>query len=837
MGADEATPRPVPPSECALSQTWSQMESPSVAGNVFTQARAFLYALQGRRCTRRRQPEASVREDGIPRQAPADGAAARVRQLPVNYYHETLAETANSLELLSGCRRIRIYLAQPWYYGSITPEVLRLVYSRGLNLDPNMVRPIWLERPWLRRGRAEGDFVSAGDTDCGRSYLTTTTIGSDHQAGSGQESATLRVLGVGYSLYLPIGNESQRAGVAALDFVETPPPNELASLERSALDFLTLVAPQLGAVQRHHHEKILKERAADRALRRERAYLLLGNLVKTGPADLAVALTKDPFLLTDGADLSACPTSGEVPGMYLAEAYGLDKADKHAFEGALDHTAVANFSPAGGHSGQPLQPDRRPAEPLLDSGPAAPPGPHPITADWFRQALPEYTHYLQYPLVRKKSGEEVGLVALFLKPSAVRALTARGANALDGFPNLAPVADEMVNLLVEPVSSNLVMDRILSAYRLSQSYASYDEIKNVKEALSLYLHEALTQLAGLADADFGTIGVVNVLENRAYVVVEKETGETVGAKVGDLQDLRVPTLPVGDRSSLLSAEFSITGLAAGSGMATIEDDLQDLPEQGVRREFRSDVRSVIAVPISNAAGDCVAVVTLSSPRRSHFTQRTQTVLESMTSMLAEPIGTLVKKNKVADASIRLYGGRYPYINSDALRALADLYHASSVRLAPFMDELLIARNRRMAEDPASTSHVTLQDVERTFWQMGVDMSDLEEYMATADREIAEGLYRLLKARKVTFREAVQQPYTEHRLSRSVVRSVIAMAQEELGKPQIARVAALLNVCSPDYRGNPEERKKIEQFRQFYYRTVGLGKKETSRPNQGRGSRR
>jgi hypothetical protein len=776
-------------------------------------------------------------ETGNSNRTPADDAAARMGRLPLDYYHETLAETANSLELLSGCRRIRILLAQPWYYGSVAPEVLRSVYVRGLKLSPHMLRPMWLERPWLRRGKAESDFLSAADTDAGRSYLTSRAVFSDNASASDHESITLLKLGIGCSLYLPIAGQSGPAGVAALDFVQAPSSDELSTMERSALEFLARAAPQLRELERHHHEKILKERAADRTLRRERAYLLLGNLAKTGPTDLAVAFTKDPFLLVEGGDLPACPVSGETSTLYVVEVYAQDKTHKHAFEEALNHSSGDPISSGGGHSA-PYQDTRRGTRgPLLDAGPGVLPGPRPIAAEWLRQALPDFTHYLQYPLFRGTSGETVGLVVMFLRPDVVEAIST-GANPLDEFPNLPSVAGEMVNLLVEPVSTNLVVDRLLSAYRLSQSYGSYDQIKNIKEALSLYLHEALTQLAGLADADFGTVGVVNVLENRSYVVVERETGEIVGAKVGDLQDLRVPTLAIGDRLSLLSAEFSITGLAAGTSESIIANDIQDLPEPGARREFRSDVGSAIALPINNTAGDCVAVVTLSSPRRGHFTTRTRTILESMASMLAEPIGNLVKKNNVADASIRLYGGRYPYIDSDALRALADLYHANSVRLAPFMDELLVARNRRRSEDPASTSHITLQDVERTFWQIGVDVSDLEEYIATADREIAESLYRLLKARRMTFRDAVQRPYTDHLLSRNVVRSVIALAQEELGKPQIARVAALLNVCSPDYRGNEEERKKIEQFRQFYYRTVeAKSKKSAGRPSRASGSRR
>ncbi|MCZ7665406.1 MAG: GAF domain-containing protein [Thermoleophilia bacterium] len=757
----------------------------------------------------------------------ADQAADHVLGLPPDYYHETLAQIADALELICGCRHIRLMLAQPWFYGSVTPEILGTAYVRGLRLSPQPLQPIWLDRPHLKRDGVESAFVAAETSDAGRCFLKGETIKSDHRSSPEQEPAGLHSLGLGFSLYLPIADESGPVGVAALDFSHAPDTAHLADMENAAVHFLTRVAPQLRIVEGYRRDRILSERTIDRMLRRQRTYLLLRNLVKTGPTDLAVALTTDPFLLTANGELPPCSTSSEAQTFFWVEAYSNDKQDKFALEEAVSRRRLIEIvSDNDGSSRDSQVSYQGDGAQLTDIALSlkTPSGPHPITAAWMRQVLPDYTHYLRYPLTKQEDATPVGLVLLYLKAGTIAELTESGIGPFTQFPNLQTVARDLVSLMVEPVSTNLVMDRVLSVYHLREAYEEYDGIKNIKEALSLYLHEALTHLAGAADADYGTVGVVNTLDERPYVVVEKDTGEIVGAKVGDLQDLRVPALAVGDPGSLLSAEFSISGATAGTGKTTIADDLEQVAAPGARREFRSDVRSAIAIPISTT-GAPVAVITLSSPRKAHFTPQTRTILESMTAMLATPIDNLIKKHKVAEASIRLYGGRYPYIDNDALRALADLYYAGSVKLAPFMDEVLVTRNRRRAESPSTTAHVTLEDVERTFWQMSIDVSDLEDYIDNADREIAESLYRLLKGRKVTFQAAVQQRYTNHRLSRNVVRTVIALAQEELGKPQMTRVAMLLNVCSPDYRGNPEERKKIEQFRQFYYRTVGAKPEE------------
>lgn len=749
-----------------------------------------------------------------------DEIAARMRRLPHDYYHEMLAEAANGLELLCGSRHIRIFLSQPWFYGSTTPEVLRVAYIRGLDVPPHMRRPIWLERPHLKRGGTERSFLSAQQSEPGRCYLDHAPRRCVHQTSDSEESAFLRGRGIEFSLYLPIFDPRGMLGVAAVSFDKQPEERTADLTETSAGRFLSQIAPQLRAVKEYRQDKILKERTIDRALRRQRAYLLLRNLVKTGPADLAVALTTDPFLLVSSGDTLVCPAAKETGALYLVESYSAYREHKFILEEALSGRHVSelvSMGPARSSNAPALDLPAAEDSPLLKQAS----GPHPVEARWMREALPVYTHFLSYPLTREQDGRLVGLVLLFMTEPETNALRERsGIDVFGQFPNLEPVARDLVSVLVEPVSKNLVMDRLLSIYQLSQAYERYDRMKNIKEALSLYLHEALTQLAGLADADYGTVGVVTILENRAYVVVEKDTGEIVGAKAGDLQDLRVPALPVGNRTNLLSSEYSVTGVTAGTGQTTIVDDLQRIPQSGVRREFRSDVRSALAIPVNNANGTPVAVITLSSPRRAHFSAQTQAILESMAAMLSKFIENLIKKHKVGEAAIKLYGGRYPYIENDALRALADLYHAGSIKLAPFMDELLVTRNRRRAEKPSSSPHILLEDVERTYWQMSIDVEDLEDYINKADREIAESLFRLLKARKVTFQDAVQKPYTDHRLSRNVVRAVIALAREELQKPQITRVAALLNVCDPDYRGKPEERKKIEQFRQFYYRTVG-----------------
>lgn len=750
-------------------------------------------------------------------------SAEALGRLPADYYHETLVETANTLELLSGSRQMRLYLSQPWYYGSEAPEVLAVAYVRGLEGPALLRRPMWLERRYLKRGGTENRFPLAADTAPGKAYLTGSATRSSHPDPLDPLSPALARAGVGFSLYLPISDGDAEVGVAALDFERIPAEGELDSIEQRAGEFLRRTAAHLRAVNEYRYEKILRERLIDRALRRQRAYLLLRNLVKTGPADLAAFLARDPYLLVGTRRGPSSPPELGEESVFLIEAYSQVRRDKFHLRDALIALQPPNLpcvtvrtetlseigASSDGHLPRPT------AESLVRE-------PKPVAAAWLRDVLPAYTHFLSYPLFEDAEGRLLGIVLLFLTEETMSHLTKdRGTPAFELFPNLHSVVEGLKSTLVEPVGDNLVLERLLAINTLSRGYERFDGMKNIQEALSLYLHEALTQLAGLADADYGTVGLVTTLGTRPYLVVQKDTGAVVGAKVGALQEIFLPPLPIGAPARLLSSEYSLSGVAAGTGETAIADDLGDLNHAGLRREFPPDVRSAIAIPIDDAAGRTVAVLTLSSTRRRHFTSQSQAILESMTSLLAEPIDRLIKKHSVAEASLQLYGGRYPYIDNEALRVLGAHYQAGDIRLAPFMDEILVTRSRRLAENPASSTHVIRDDVERTFWQMNIDVQDLQEYISRADREIAESLYRLLKERRVTFQEGVQKAYTEHRISREVVRTLIDLAKEEMEKPQITKVAALLNVCSPDYRGRPEERKKIEQFRQFYYRTVGL----------------
>lgn len=759
------------------------------------------------------------REQGFGREI-----ADRIAALPDDYYHEMLAEVANGLELLCGCRRLRLYLGEPWFYGSVEPEILALAYTRGTTVTPELARPMWLSLPHSKRGQSEETFLSAEDTNVGRCYLEQGARWSDHGTAADEAtSAALASQGIASSLCLPISGAEGPAGVAVLDF-ETPVADAtLRQITTWVSEFLTRVSGSLKRAKDARNEKILKERIIDQAIRRQRAYLLLRNVVKTGPADMAVLLATDPHLLL-GHDDATGPA--EPRRLYLIEVYSATRQNKFIFREALDQREageLACLAAAGAAGESSLLPGEvcSPSElPLPRTGS----GPHAVPS-WLTAVLPDYTAYFVHPLRVSEDGEIVGVVLLYCRELAGQGQGSEDPGCLLKDRGLESVAGSLTSLLTEPVSNNLVVERLLGIHRLSQAYDRYDAMYNIKQALSLYLHNALTHLTGLVDADYGTVGIVTSLGEREFVLVEVETGQMVGAKVGDLQDMRVPALPIGDEHNLLSFEYSLSGVTAGSRRTTIITDLEQAPQVRMRREFPLGTRSAISIPLLNADNNTAAVVTLSSRRRSHFTAQAQAILESMTALLAEPIESLIKKHNVAEASLKLYGGRYPYIDNAALRELADLYSAGRVILASFMDELLATRNHRLLENPSSSPRVLKEDVDRTFWQLNVQMDDLEDYVADADRQIAETLFRLLKAKQVTFQEAVQSAYTDHRISRRVVRSIITLAFEELTKPQITRVAVLLNACSPDHRGNVEERKKIEQFRQFYYRTVGPGTEE------------
>jgi len=232
------------------------------------------------------------------------------------------------------------------------------------------------------------------------------------------------------------------------------------------------------------------------------------------------------------------------------------------------------------------------------------------------------------------------------------------------------------------------------------------------------------------------------------------------------------------------------------------------------------VKSTIAIPIV-VGQETIAVINLGSRKKYLFTGSIQKILEMISEMVAENVHKLINKYEVSVEVIKLYGGRYPYIKNDALNYLAELYHAYFIDLSKFLDDILQNYKSRRRDRKDKENHITLKDIKMTYLDSNLERINLGEYLEKADNDVANYIYLVLKNRKASFFEAVQDPYSRHDISRNVALLIFEKAKLTLPKPQITKIAVHLNVCSENYKSDYEEKKKIERFRQFYKKTIGI----------------
>ena len=171
--------------------------------------------------------------------------------------------------------------------------------------------------------------------------------------------------------------------------------------------------------------------------------------------------------------------------------------------------------------------------------------------------------------------------------------------------------------------------------------------------------------------------------------------------------------------------------------------------------------------------------------------------------------------------IRLYGGSYPYIKNDALNYLAELFDNYVLDLNRFMDDIRGNYRIRRKNKKDKENYITLKDVKKAFFDSKFEEINLLDYMEETDNIIANHIYMRLKNRQASFFDDVQFEYAKHTISRRVAVLIFEKAKLAVKKTQITKIAVHLNVCSENYQGNYEEKKKIERFREFYKKTIGI----------------
>ena len=426
-----------------------------------------------------------------------------------------------------------------------------------------------------------------------------------------------------------------------------------------------------------------------------------------------------------------------------------------------------------------------------------------------------------YYLAADSYGEILFSIVLFLKRDTFKKVKNRlGSNDkyLKGI--FKDIVKKINPLLYDIPDSSYITEQLLEIYMINSRYEEFNRMKDIRNGLTSFLKMILHKIMIITGADNGIIGITENIGGKGYVSVEKEGGILVGAKIGDINDKYIRPLRVGTREELLTKELSLTGMSAAYKKTMVFTGLEPPEKKVYLREPFPEMESAMATPVL-IDGKTIAVIHISSRRKYAFARKTQTLLEMIADIVKDNMHKLIKKYKVSIEVLRLYGGNYPYIKNDALNYLAGLFDNYLLDLNRFMEDVLKNYKVRRRNKKDRENYITLRDIKKAFFDSKLETINLSDYMEEADNIIAHHIYMKLKNRKVSFFDAVQAEYARHNISRRVAILIFEKAKLAVKKSQITKIAVHLNACNENYQGNYEEKKKIERFREFYKKTIGI----------------
>ncbi len=749
----------------------------------------------------------------MPHREELNRITGHVNSLDQVYFDAILHGVADGLELISGLSRSRIYLSFPSRYGLKKNNVLELFHVRGHKQYParNM-------SPVMSEDRSDNSLSLSQplpETFEAEAYGSRVPVTALRYSESGREGSSIlgKTLNIKSSVLFPIMFGDRTLGVAALDSIEYLHHDVLAPFKGVIAEFLNTVAQKLSDVV-DYWSPIIQERRVEDAMRACKAALLLELPVRERIADLAV-------LVVPSADSVCGERMGSVVPFSLAPR---DGDDKKLFEETLRDRRYGGRMILGSEAfifTSELMEAAKPRSEVSNTPTFVNLRDFACSFEMELQKKAGFTSAIFYPVVDRQKDLLYALLFYLKRETAKKVKTilsrAEGKSLLK---SRMKVLESGINAILYGLSaSSLVTDHLLRIYQVNQHYEDFNKMKDIRRGLAEFLHMILSHIMVITNADCGTIGVVGGINGREYVIVEREGGVIVGAKAGDIHNSYVRPVRVGTPDTLLTKELSLSGIAAAQGKTKVALGIEGIENE----EFRipcHEMKSAIATPIM-VGQETIAVVNLGARGKYFFTEKTRDILEMISEMVGENAHKLIKKYEVSVEVLKLYGGRYPYIKNDALNYLAELYHSYFIDLGRFLDDILKNYQSRRRDRKDKENHITLKDIKTTYLDSNLERINLGEYLEKADNDVANYIYLMLKNRKASFFDAVQNAYSRHDISRNVALLIFEKAKLTLPKPQVTKIAVHLNVCSENYKGSYEDKKKIERFRQFYKKTIGI----------------
>ncbi len=735
---------------------------------------------------------------------------SHINGIDITYINAILSDISDGLEMISGLPNNRIYLESPSRYG-----------SKKLILEPFHLRgyPLSLKTTFIAISDGHLDLrQSLQDTYEAKVYISSKPEMAMDYAESDMKGSTYlgKAHNIASSLILPIIINNSSIGVVAVDSVKHLDQKTFSSLKDIIADFLGLVAKKLSDVL-DYWSPIIQEKRAEDAMKAHKTSLILDLPIQEGNADMALLMVPDLVTINYKTERHIVPFS----------LVSRDETDKKIFFGLLRDNGY-NGRMTLCHESFILTTEIM--EKIHDKIKVR----HETsntpsffrlrdTACSFEIDLEKKTGLVAaifYPVVDRQKNLIYAII-FYLKKEAARRTKAiisntKGQSLLNY--EMKSLESKINSVLYGLSASTLIADHLITIYQINQNYEDYNKMKDIRKGLSEFLHSILYNILVISGADCGTIGVVGAINGKKYVIVEQEGGIVVGAKAGDIHNRYIRSVRIGTPVDLLTKELSLSGMAAAECKTMATHGTEGIDTDG--QMPCPDVTSAIAVPIV-VEKETIAVLTLASRENYFLSEKKEKLLE----MIAEIVGTnvhkLIMKYKVSIEVIKLYGNRYPYIKNDALHYLAELNNSHFIDLSRFLDSVLKNYKSRRRDKKDKEHNITMKDIKTTYLDSSLERINLEEYLEKTDNDVANYIYLMLTTRKTNFYDAVQAAYSKHEISRNVAVLVYEKAKLALSNPLLTRIAVSLNVCSENYKGSYEEKKKIERFRQFYKKTIGI----------------
>jgi len=397
---------------------------------------------------------------------------------------------------------------------------------------------------------------------------------------------------------LPLLHKNRSIGVLCVDSTrkERIP---LEAHQQRLKKFLSEVVPNLD-IARKYHQQLLLARHIDERKNREAAQHMMKS---------AVRLVKN---LTLASVLIPAPlgSEGDAQGLRILTSYSRESSARKLYE---DKQMISL------QQGESLL-----SRYIANDG--------TIVDERFLSPL-YFPNLAAEPLQKRYLTEELGLKSLYAVPRyasrsrriicVVNYYTDRSYNFTNFERGLLESHAEMAERVIREIGGEHMEIRVLSEIN--------DLLQEGFEGLQPFLNRVLSKATELIGANTGSIALVQEHEDGAWLVVEDEDGNLIGAKSKEWYKKYIPPNRIGGME-LPREQRSLTGYTAHTGVPQMIADTENPDSDGFYRHITEAIKSELAVPVI-VDNKVVATICLDSIKAHYFTSEHKRILRIIERMI------------------------------------------------------------------------------------------------------------------------------------------------------------------------------------------------------------